>query len=150
MCDPVIPGTAVTAVVKAASEQRYTLGVAFPALRPEVRKAVDGKRDIIGPAAIEKTAWDWMQKHRQVGLYHMDRTMGHGTVVESYIYRGPDWRLVAVDGSVQVIKAGDWLVGTVWDEDAWALVKRGLINGFSPQGAGRRRPASPDLEVARS
>jgi hypothetical protein len=132
-------------VIKAQEERRYTLGLAWPALRADVGKAVDGRRDIARPEVVERTAWAWMAKSRQVGLLHADGTEGHGTVVESYIYRGPDWTITAVDGSEQLIKSGHWLAGVIWDEVAWGLVKKGFIEGFSPQGRARRRPASADL-----
>jgi Putative phage serine protease XkdF len=135
-------------LAKSAADQRYSLGVAFPALKPEVRKAADGKRDVIGPEANERAAWAYMQKSRRVGLWHADGTEGHGEVVESYIYRGPDWAIATPAGSEQVIKAGDWLMGVVWDEPAWAAIRKGLIDGLSPQGTARRRPAPADLAAS--
>ena len=132
-------------LLKAEPEQRYTLMLAWPALKPDVAKAKDGRRDYARPDVIEKTAWAWMAKSRSVGLYHADGTEGHGTVVESYIYRGPDWQV-----GDTLIKAGDWMIGTIWDERAWALVKAGLINGMSPQGTARRAPADPTLTFDRS
>jgi Putative phage serine protease XkdF len=133
--------TAFRPIAKSASAQRYTLGVAWPAYKPEIAKAADGKKDVIGPEAIEKAAWEYNATGREVGIWHADGTTGHGTVVESYVYRGPTWELVAVDGSTQVVKAGDWLMGVVWDESAWSLIERGLVDGMSPQGGGVRVPA---------
>jgi Putative phage serine protease XkdF len=138
--------TAWTSLLKAEPERRYTLMLAWPALKPDVAKAQDGRRDYARPEVIEQTAWAWMVKSRTVGLYHADGTEGHGTVVESYVYRGPDWQ-VRPD---TLIKAGDWLIGTIWDTSAWALVKAGLINGMSPQGNAKRAPADPSLTFDRS
>lgn len=140
-----IAKAAWTAVLKAEPERRFTLMLAWPALKPDVAKAQDGRRDYARPEVIEQTAWAWMAKSRQVGLYHQDGTEGHGTVVESSIYRGPDWQV-----GDTLIKAGDWLIGTIWDTSAWALVKAGLINGMSPQGTAQRRPADPSLTFDRS
>ena len=137
--------SAWTSLLKAEPEQRYTLCLAWPALKPDVAKAKDGRRDYARAETIERTAWAWMVKSRTVGLYHQDGTEGHGTVVESYIYRGPDWQV-----GDTLIKAGDWLIGTIWDDSAWALVKAGLINGMSPQGRAKRRPADPTLTFDRS
>ncbi len=135
-----------TAVLKSNAEQRYTLMLAWPALKPDVAKAADGRRDYARPEVVERTAHAWMAKSRSVGLFHQDgdATVGHGTVVESYVYRGPDWQVADT-----LIKAGDWLIGTIWSEPAWALVKRGLINGMSPQGTARRAPADPSLTFDR-
>ncbi len=130
-------------VVKADAERRYTLGLSYPAMRPDVNTAQDGHRDFVSPEALEKTAWDWMSKHRNIGLFHKSGTDGHATVVESYIYRGPDGP-VKVDGKTYVIKSGDWMLGCIWDEYGWQMVKAGLIGGFSPQGTAKRTTPSPE------
>ncbi len=139
------PGAAHIQVLKAVDERRFTLGLGYPAMRPDVGKAADGYRDFVSAEVLEKTAWEWMRKHRNVGLDHQEGTDYAGEVVESYLYRGPDWTVTSpVDGSTQVIKAGDWLVGVVWSERAWSLVKQGLVNGYSPQGGARRTTPSPE------
>ena len=125
-------------LIKSQEEQRYTLGVAYAANMPDVSKAADGHRDFAGPEALEKAAWSYMQKGGNVGLHHQSGTDGQGTVVESYIYRGDPWVVKAADGSDQTIMPGDWLVGVVWSEEAWPLIKAGIVNGFSPQGSARR------------
>ena len=139
------PGTAGVQVLKTVDERRFTLGLGYPAMRPDVGKAADGFRDFVGHDALEKTAWEWTKSYRNVGLHHADGTDFSGDVVESYIYRGPDWEINSpVDGSPQVIKSGDWLVGVVWSEQAWPLVKQGLVNGWSPQGGARRSTPGPE------
>lgn len=126
-------------VVKAASTQRYTLGLAYPALRPDVARARDGHRDFCGTEALEKCAWEYMTKYRDIGMFHEAGTEGHAEVVESYIFRAPDWTIVSpIDGSEVTIKSGDWLLGTVWDQHGWDLVEKRLIRGWSPEGGARR------------
>lgn len=132
------------AVVKSTPERRYTLGVAYPANRADVGVAADGFRDFAGPEALEAAAWSYLRKGGSVGLHHADGTEGHGTVVESYLYRGPDWP----QENGYVVKAGDWLLGVVWDEETWPLVKSGAIRGFSPQGAAKRRTPTPEALAA--
>lgn len=131
---------------KGEDERRYTLGVAFAADCPEKHKALDGRRDVIKAQAVEDAAWGFLAnaEGRQIGLWHADGEVEKGTVVESYIWRGPDWSLIAADGSEQVVKQGDWLLGVVWSETAWTLLKAGLIDGLSPQGRALRQPASED------
>ena len=136
-------------VVKSTEEQRYTLTVAYPANKPDVGVAQDGFRDYASPDAVEKAAWTYLRKSPNVGLWHENGTDGAGEVVESYIYRGPDWKIGAADGSTQVIKAGDWLMGIIWGEDTWPLVKQGLIGGVSPQGRARRN-MNPDPESVKN
>jgi hypothetical protein len=128
--------------MKADTPKRYTLGVAVAANQPDVAVALDGFRDFLRPDTVEASAWGYMAKSREVGIQHSDGTEGHGVVVESYIYRGPDWTLVACDGSTQVIKAGDWLLGTVWDEQTWPLIEAGILNGHSVDGKAQRAPVT--------
>jgi hypothetical protein len=137
-------------VIKAETERQYTLGLAYPAMAADKAVAADGHIDFVGEAALEKTAWDWMTKHRSIGLFHKSGTDGHATVVESYIYRGPDWKVEA-DGETYTIRKGDWLLGCVWDDFGWGLIKSGLIRGFSPQGSARRTtPTAERLAELRS
>lgn len=115
--------------------QRYVLGLAYQAgPDPRIQKGADGGRDFFTPAELEKAAWAFMQGPREVGINHADGSVGAAEVVESYIYRGPDWPM----GDV-VVKAGDWLLGTILDEPSWAAAERDELTGFSPQGAARRR-----------
>lgn len=138
-------GTGIAGVlVKAVDERRFTLVVGYPALRADSAQAADGFRDFAGPEAVEDAAWSYLQKSPQVGLWHSQGTDGAGVVTESYIYRGPDWRMTAADGSEQLIKAGDWLLGIVWNPETWELIKSGKIRGVSMQGSAVRRQPSPE------
>lgn len=135
-------------VVKTQAEQRYSLGLAYPAMRLDAGVAADGHIDFVSPEALEQTAWNWMSKQRTISLFHTQgsSTDGHATAVESYIYRGPDWEV-----GDTVIKAGAWLLGTVWDEYGWALVKARKVNGWSPEGGAKRaRPSASRLAELRS
>ena len=131
----------VDVVYKSDGEQRYTLGVAYAANKPDVGIARDGHRDFAGPVALERAAWSYFTKSRRVGLHHADGSDGHGVVVESYVYRGPDWQ---IPGNDYVVKSGDWLMGVVWDEATWPDIKSGKVNGFSPQGSAKRRTPSAE------
>lgn len=116
-------------------EQRYVLGVAYQAGRdPMIKRGADGGRDFFSKEELEKAAWGFLQNGPETGLFHADGTEGAATVVESYIYRGPDWHI----GNDVVVKSGDWLVGAILDEHAWELYKAGRVTGWSPQGSARR------------
>lgn len=141
---------AACAVFKAEAAKRFTLGVAYPALSPDVGKAVDGFRDYATPELIESAAWNYMAEHRAVGLLHFTPDEAAGHVVESYIYRGPDWACKAADGTEQLIRSGDWLLGTVWTPPAWKAIESGLVDGLSFVGrAARRRPQPENLALLR-
>jgi hypothetical protein len=136
-------------VIKSEDERRYTLNVIYPADKADIATALDGHRDFASKAVVEDAAWNYMRNYRQVGTYHTAFTGegipdGAAEVVESYIYRGPDWTIKAADGSEVVVKAGDWLGGFVWAPDAWADIKAGRIGGVSVEGGAKRRKPSPE------
>lgn len=135
-------------VVKSDDDRKYTLMVAYPADSADVGRARDGFQDFASAGAVEKACWSYMEKSRQIGAFHQDGTEGMGTLVENYIYRGPDWALKAADGSEQVIKAGDWLWGVRWSDPGWDLIKSGEAKGASPQGSASRRMPNP-ADIAR-
>lgn len=139
-----VPGFVACQVVKSADESRYTLGVAYPAHKADVGTAADGHRDFVSADVLERAAWGFMTKSRNIGIAHQDGTDGGGTVVESYIYRGPQWVTKAADGTTQTVEPGDWLLGVQWKQETWGLIKSGAVCGFSPQGAARRGTASVD------
>lgn len=150
-----LDGVLATRLVKSVDERRYTLGVAYAANLPDIGKAVDGFRDFMSPEALELAAWRFLAKGAEVGILHKNGTEGHGVVVESYIYRGPDWEIETLDRRGRmvkaVVKAGDWLVGAIWDEMTWAAWKSGQLGSYSPQGrVKRRRPDEAALANLRS
>jgi hypothetical protein len=139
-------------VLKSTNEQRFTLGVAYPAMKADVARAADGHRDFVSEEVLEKTAWEWLAKFRDVGLFHRDGTEGHFTPTESYIWRAPTWKVDSpVDGKPYLVCKGDWVLGGVWDDYGWTMVKSGLANGWSPEGGARRStPTAERLALLRS
>jgi hypothetical protein len=115
-------------VLKSEEDRRYTLGVAYPVYE------IDAHGDYADETELERTAWNYLRKYANSGLMHRDGTDGAGDVVESYIYRGPDWQI-----GDQTIVAGDWMLGVVWGEEAWNRIKKGELTGFSIQGTGKRK-----------
>lgn len=126
------------ALVKAVDERRYTLSVAYPADRADVAVAQDGHRDFASKAAVQEAAWNFMRNGGKVGMMHADGTEGAGEKVESFIWPGDDWK---TDGGY-VVKQGDWMIGIVWEPEAWELIKAGKIGGVSMQGTAQRRKAT--------
>lgn len=136
--------TVAGVIVKTDAARRYSLMMGYPAHKADAAVAADGHRDFAGAEAVEKAAWNFMRSGAAVGLHHLEGTDGAGETVESYIYRGPPWTIKAADGSEVVIKAGDWLVGTIWSEPAWQEIEEGRVGGGSMQGTARRRKPSPE------
>jgi hypothetical protein len=139
-------------VVKSDDDRRYTLTVAYPAESPDTAVAKDGYQDFASKETVEQAAWTYMRNAisngGEIGAFHEDGTEGAGQLVESYVYRGPDWAITAADGSTQVIKSGDWLIGTIWSEPAWDMFKSGEASGVSMQGNASRKQPSPN-DIAR-
>lgn len=123
----------VKTIVAPQNPKRFVLGVAYPANR------VDGHNEYMAPDELEKAAWEYVRKHRNVGFFHADGTGGHAEIVESYLYRGPDWHTTDIDGGEQVIKSGDWVLGAILDEPGFALVTSSKADGWSLDGVARRR-----------
>lgn len=133
-------GVQVDEVVKGEPEDRYVLGIAHQAgPDPAIKRGADGGRDFFSERELEKAARSFMADGgRQIGFMHQDGTVGKADVVESYIYRGPDW-----DMNGTIVKRGDWLIATiVQDDTTWQLIKAGKITGFSIQGTAKRRARS--------
>ena len=125
-------------------EQRFLLALAYQHGQDErIAKGVDGHRDFFTEAELEKAAWSLLQQGGlpEVGMYHVDGTVGHARIVESYIWRGEPFDMAAVDGTTVRVNKGDWLVGLLCDEVAWGLYKAGKVGGVSMQGVAKRRPA---------
>lgn len=118
-----------------SDEQRYVLGLAYQAGPDErINEGMDGGRDFFTPAELEKAAWAFLRKGPAVGLAHAPGTEGAGDIVESYIYRGPDWDI----GDGLIVKSGDWLVGAILNPVVWELQKAGHLDGWSVSGTARR------------
>jgi hypothetical protein len=132
-------GGEIDAVIKAleapGAPKRFVLGVAYKA------NAIDGHGEFMTADELERTAWDYARNHRRVGFFHADGTEGHADVVESFIWRGPDWATTDIDGQEQVIKSGDWVLGAILDEPGFELVRTRKADGWSIGGAGEESVA---------
>lgn len=117
-------------------DRHYVLGVAYPADR------IDGHGEFMNAESVRKASRTFLSDGgRQIGLHHADGTVGHAQVLDSFVWpiEAPDWVTVGADGTEQVIRGGDWLVGVEFDAQTWPLIKTGQVNGWSIQGMGARR-----------
>lgn len=114
----------------------FVEGVAYPA------DTVDGHDEFMRKDNVRKSMWGFMDAGvgQQIGLHHADGTVGHGKV--RTCWQWPDWaapqEVVAANGTRQIIKSGDWLLGVEFDAQTWPRVMRGEFNGWSIQGMGAR------------
>jgi hypothetical protein len=130
--------TSYVPISKSSDEKRYTLGVVYPASK-KGKPEPDFHGDVMSEDEIEKSAWGFMGKgNDRVGLMHRPGTTGAGRVVESYVYRGPAYKLKDATNQEQEISPGDWMLGVVWEPEAWKAIKSGTITGYSLQGAARK------------
>ncbi len=121
------------------TERRFIVAVAYQAGRDQnIKKGMDGRRDFFTADELEKAAHSFMRNGPKGGKFHVNGTEGSVEWTESWIHRFDPQSVTGPDGSVTVVKAGDWLVAGYLDADAWDLYKRGLITGVSPQGTARR------------
>jgi hypothetical protein len=69
------------------------------------------------PSEVEALAWSAFDALAKGGVALADGS-AQGKVVESYVYRGADWKVAG-----QVVTGGDsWLLGVSWDPQAWSAV----------------------------
>lgn len=131
-------------ILKGAAEKKFTLGLAYAADLPDQGLAKDGHQDFASASAVEEAAWSFLEKGGEIGLNHEAGNVGRGRVVESYVYRGPDWP----QAGGFTVKSGDWLLGVRWDDAAWSAIKAGKVRGYSLQGKATRRRPSPAAVAA--
>lgn len=120
---------------------QFLYGIAYQAgPDPRIQVGADGGRDYFAPRALELAAWSFMLGGHQHGLFHADNSEGAARTVESGIYRNPiPW---VIDDDL-IVRKGDWTVGVLADDEAWALHGQGKIGGLSPQGGAKRRRPRP-------
>lgn len=130
-------------ILKLDEEKQIVYGVV---LDPYI---VDTQGDWSPPSEVEKTAHDWMELSRTIGIGHKSRA--DATPVESFLMPYPsddDYRAAMADEPHRIIKfkfgsgfvhSGSWVLGTkVRDEETWALVKSGELGSYSIGGHGER------------
>lgn len=115
---------------------RYVLGIV---LEPDT---VDAQQDIYDADEIRKTAHEFMEKYRTIGLMHKGGVNDKVKILESY--------LAPCDFEVngQPVKAGTWMMAVkVLDDELWGACKKGELTGFSIGGSAVRKP---DPEATKS
>lgn len=155
-------------IIKNANEElKYTLGIVYSpdevdlqgdfAEAPEIRKAAWGyMRELQKPSEIGKSAFNIVSGiikaiendetieidvsalydkdgiKKNLGDMHETISSELGDVVECYC--------APVDMQIgeEFIRKGTWMLGVVWSDTQWELVKKGDRTGYSMGGSGER------------
>lgn len=126
-------------------EERIVYGVV---LEPDTE---DSQTDVYSADEIRKTAHGFMEGYRS-GNYlahqHDGKDItGQLLVLESFI-APVDFEVEGLDGTVEKVKKGTWLMATrILDDGLWEDVKKGLVTGYSIGGDAIRR-AEPRAAAA--
>ncbi len=99
----------------------------------------DTQGDSIDGEVLREAVHEFMKTGRTLGFMHAQGEDGTpvsaGEVVEMAVFAG-DFRPPGMDPDVDAM----WVVTKIHDESAWAMVKAGLMTGFSIGGKAQREP----------
>jgi hypothetical protein len=134
--DELGPGDAVEyALVEKADEQRYTFG---PIYMPG---ALDAHREYADTDVLQGALWDFFENGDKVlHKQHTDAPVGRIVELVSWPF---EQRVELTNPGTGVAKtvtlpAGTTYAGTLWEPEAWPLVKSGKITGYSMGGTAVR------------
>jgi hypothetical protein len=115
-------------------EQRLVYAEVYAPNRP------DSAGDFMTAEQIQKAAHDFVRKGRmaQVDVQHDNQLIDGVQIVESYIAQKDDPTFIP----------GSWVVGVhINDDDTWAKVKKGEINGFSLEAMAKCQEVEVEIEI---
>lgn len=115
-------------------EQRIVYAEVYAPNIPDV----DG--EFMDEDGIQKMAYKFMtdMNLRKIDVQHQNDLVEGACVVESFIARKGD----------PVFIEGSWVVGVhVPDDEAWGLIKKGEINGFSMEALVHKEPVVLELDI---
>jgi hypothetical protein len=100
----------------------------------------DSDNEFMDAVSIKKMAYEFMRRKRQgnVDKFHTNVISEGASVVESFIARKGD----------PLFTEGAWVVGVhIPDDDDWAKVKKGKINGFSMEAFVVKTPVEVEMDL---
>lgn len=119
-------------------DKRLVGGFAYVAKRGGV-VLHDTQGDSIDGDVLREMVHDFMKTARTMGIMHAQGADGApvaaGEIVEMAVFAG-DFRPPGMDPDIDAL----WIVTKVHDDDVWALVKSGVLKGFSIGGKATREP----------
>lgn len=133
-------------VTKTDYEHRYTLGVMY------VPGALDSDDEYADADELQKACWDFVRKgQRRIRDTHTKQEIGELVELVSWPFT-IEAPVTLPGGDVRKVKLpeGTVFAGVIWDDDAWQLVKRGKLRGYSMGGrAVRLKQAAIDESLPR-
>lgn len=135
-------------VTKAADERRYTMGVLYAPNRK------DAHGEFVDPETLQEALWEYVKQSadegRQLNLQHGelgDVTVGEWVEVMAWPYEHEIEVTVPGEATRKLrMPAGTTYMGVIWSEEAWPLVKRRQLTGYSMGGKAVRVATGEDLE----
>lgn len=112
-------------------ERRFTLG---PWYIPDTE---DAHGDWTDPDTLQQALWDYVDAgYRGIHLQHMPDTVAGRWVELMTLPHETTWPVIDPNATTteHTYPAGTVLMGVIWDEWAWELVKTGKITGYSIGG----------------
>lgn len=100
----------------------------------------DSEGDFMRPDEVRKTAWDFLARSQLSGAVDREHDLEDtgSVIVESFVAR---------EGDPDFIE-GAWVVGIhIPDEELWAQIEKGEINGISMWGLGIREQRAVKIEI---
>ena len=116
-------------IIEKQDEKQIVYGVVIEPMT-DVTPDGDAEGHKMTAEEIEKTAHQYLEKHRKIDLRHTFKKV-KAIPVESYI--------APIDMTIngETIKKGSWVLAVkILDKNIWEKVKNGELNAFSPGGVG--------------
>lgn len=118
------------------AEKRLVGGFAYVAKRNGAL-LTDTQGDSIEPDVLREAVHEFMKTARTMGVMHIPgpdgKPVAGGEIVEMAVFAG-DFRPPGMEAGTDAL----WIVAKVHDDDVWAMVKAGLLRGFSIGGKAQR------------
>lgn len=124
------------------AERRFTLGPWY------IPNTEDAHGDWTDPDELQAALWRYVDSgYRGIHIQHMPDVVAGRWVEAMTLPHETTWPVIDPNGNVasHTYPAGTVMLGVIWDEWAWELVKSGAISGYSIGGNANTAPADiPD------
>lgn len=140
-------GSAYVPLVKSVvtAERRFTLGPWY------LPTEIDAHDEWTDPDTLQAALWNYVDSgYRTIHLQHSPEIAAGRWVEIMTLPFALEIPVIDVNEEVaaHIYPAGTVLMGVIWEEWAWELVKSGAITGYSIGGNAQRVDADPDDEAA--